>query len=172
MTSFSSRTLPIKFQTLICALALPWGKYLQKRALRFLRSPRGAGNTRALSCGGTVSREAGNTGTSRKCRVTACTKKSSTNTGNWELPWDPLSELVTFMRDIIDLHRYHLSVCSADTFPSRTGALQHVFCKSQLHFVPVVQYIKIARPSAAAPPREPDCYALNGLFTPACAESP
>ena len=75
MTSFSSRTLPIKFQTLICALALPWGKYLQKRALRFLRSPRGAGNTRALSCGGTHSRKAGNTGASRKCRATACTKK-------------------------------------------------------------------------------------------------
>ena len=37
--------------------------------------PRGAGNTRALSCGGTHSRKAGNTGTSRKCRVTACTKK-------------------------------------------------------------------------------------------------
>ena len=36
----------------------------------------------------------------------------------------------------------HLSVCSADTFPSRTGARQHAFRMSHLCLLPVVQYIK------------------------------
>ena len=44
---------------------------IPNRALRSLRSPRGAGNTRARSCGDAHSRKAGNTGTGCSCRVIA-----------------------------------------------------------------------------------------------------
>ena len=75
------------------------------RALRSLRSPRGAGNTLQLSCGSTGTRGAGNTGTSPSCRATACQKRSSSNTRNWEL--------VTYMRPKYKKSALLHELCSA-----------------------------------------------------------
>ena len=56
--------------------SFPWGGESVSTADRFVL-PRRAGNTRSPSCVDTHSRKAGNTGTCRKCRATACLKPLS-----------------------------------------------------------------------------------------------
>ena len=56
---------------------LPLAPVVQSITLRFLRSTRGAGNTRAPSCGIARSRKAGNTHSRRQCRVTVWVQSCS-----------------------------------------------------------------------------------------------